>query len=58
MARRPNYRQERMDRIRKKAARRAEKAAAKADKAMRARLEKAGAEPALDGVRTDGDAES
>jgi len=40
MARRPNYRQERVERDRKKAARNAKKAAARAEKAAKARRDK------------------
>ena len=58
MARRPNYRQERADRTRKKAARLAEKIAARAEKAARTRLAKAGADPAPEIGRTAGDPES
>lgn len=58
MARRPNYRQERMERNRKKAARRAEKLAAKTDKAARNRLEKEGTASAPGLAPANGDAES
>jgi iron only hydrogenase large subunit-like protein len=42
VARRPNYGQERAERNRKKAARKADKLAAKDEKAMKAKLERAG----------------
>ena len=58
MPRRPNYRQERMERNRKKAARRAEKLAAKTDKAARNRVEKEGSDSAPELAPASGDAES